>query len=61
MCLAIPLPHKRIYRKAHQKDRNSRQLKEYLVLLGTCALAHDDMARVDLIGHLLAGRRLRRA
>jgi hypothetical protein len=56
---SIPLPHKHVYRKTPQKDRNSVQLKEYLVFPGIRALAHRDMARVGLIAHLLAGRRLR--
>jgi hypothetical protein len=48
----IPLPHNPVYRKTRQKGRNSAQLIEYLVLPGMRALAHRDMAPVDLITQL---------
>jgi hypothetical protein len=57
----ISLPHKEVYLKARRKDRNSLQLKEYLVLLGMRGLAHGDMTRVNLIAGLLVGRRLSHA
>jgi hypothetical protein len=53
----VPLPSKRIYRKTRPVDRNSLQMKEYLVFLGMRALARSDMTRVDIITDLFAERR----
>jgi hypothetical protein len=56
---SISLPHKHVYRKDHQIDRNPVQLKEYLLLLCMRALESGDVARVELSTDLLTGRRLR--
>jgi hypothetical protein len=51
--MILPNLNHPVYRKARQLHRTPTQLKEYLVLLGMRALAHGDMARVDLITLLI--------
>jgi hypothetical protein len=58
MAYNIPLPHKHVYRKTRQIDRKLVQLEDYLIYMRLRALAHGDMACVDLVTGLLAERRL---